>query len=119
MAIRGCRQKQSSRAKRSSRTEIHRPFPVGNGNEGRASPGCRRVGVLQVSLSLIPSGLPCGQPSVCLTPSLRPEGLRCALSLAAFPTGNAGQAGESRLTRKIDEECHVRNDRSAHLTRSL
>lgn len=95
MAIRGCRQKQSSRAKRSSRTEIHRPFPVGNGNEGRASPGCRRVGVLQVSLSLIPSGLPCGQPSVCLTPSLRPEGFRCALSLAAFPTGNAGQAGES------------------------
>ena len=60
-----------------------------------ASPGCRRVGVLQVSLSLIPSGLPCGQPSACLTPSLRPEGLRCALPLAAFPTGNADQVDDA------------------------
>lgn len=84
-----------------------------------ASPGCRRVGVLQVSLSLIPSGLPCGQPSVCLTPSLRPEGLRCALTLAAFPTGNADQAGAARSTCEIDEECHIRNDRSARFALSL
>ena len=57
----------------------------GRGTQGMASPGYRRVGVLQVSLSLIPSGLPCGQPSACLTPSLRPEGLRCALRLRRFP----------------------------------
>ena len=41
-----------------------------------------------------PSGT-AARPSACLTPALRPGGLRCALPLAAFPTGNADQVDDA------------------------